>query len=282
MPRMQEIPNAVIGVVAQVVGERTSHAVLNAHFMASGAPGEPPPGNCLEKVRLWLRQTNEDTPALALNVLGKILSPYFDDTQVRGIIPVTEAQKNQIQQSLGTFGLRYAKGGIIVAGSSSASRSLEDVLRSHDIPAMDAEFARALENIETNPREAVSAASNILETLCKVYIAETPTAILPNKQDIQSLWNEVRRHLGWDPGTTTDADLRQMLSGLVSTVTGVGSLRTHASAAHGAGPETAVLEARHARLAVSAAHAVATFVIESWVRPTPPARVQPAWMVRRP
>jgi hypothetical protein len=51
---------------------------------------------------------------------------------------------------------------------------------------------------------------------------------------------------------------------LNSNVNGIGSLRTHAGSAHGAGRTRYNLEPRHARLAVHAAHTVAAFIMESW------------------
>lgn len=49
---------------------------------------------------------------------------------------------------------------------------------------------------------------------------------------------------------------------------GIGALRTHASSAHGAGKKQYKLEARHARLAIHAAHTVTLFVLESWAKRT--------------
>ncbi|MNY64113.1 hypothetical protein D3C86_2011740 [compost metagenome] len=41
-------------------------------------------------------------------------------------------------------------------------------------------------------------------------------------------------------------------------------MRTHAGSAHSEGRKGYKLEPRHARLAVNAAHTVATFVMETW------------------
>lgn len=57
--------------------------------------------------------------------------------------------------------------------------------------------------------------------------------------------------------------MRQILGGLASIVNGVGDLRTHAGSAHGHGNQGYQLEARHARLAVHAAHTVVGFVLET-------------------
>jgi hypothetical protein len=74
----------------------------------------------------------------------------------------------------------------------------------------------------------------------------------------------VRKHLGFDPSRLEDQDLKQILSGMISIVHGVGGLRTHSSSAHGSGRKAYKLEPRHARLAIHSAHTVALFVLESW------------------
>jgi hypothetical protein len=140
---------------------------------------------------------------------------------------------------------------------------LEEFIQERDTASIDQEFSRALTNVETSPREAVSAASNILESICKVYIAEEGLE-MPVKQDLKPVWTVVRKHLGFDPSLVEDQDLQQVLSGMISVVEGIGALRTHASSAHGAGKKSYKLESRHARLAVHAAHTVALFILESW------------------
>ncbi|WP_408869663.1 abortive infection family protein [Commensalibacter nepenthis] len=61
-----------------------------------------------------------------------------------------------------------------------------------------------------------------------------------------------------------DHDLKQILSGLISVVQGISSLRTHSSSAHGQGKKTYKLEPRHARLAVHSSHIIALFILETW------------------
>jgi hypothetical protein len=129
--------------------------------------------------------------------------------------------------------------------------------------AVDEEFGRALKAVETAPREAVSAACNTLESICKIYIAEE-NLVLPAKQDLQAVWGIVRKDLHFDPSAIEDRDLKEILSGLFAVVNGIGALRTHASSAHGAGPNGYRLEPRHARLAIHAAHTIGAFILESW------------------
>ena len=55
------IPNPVVAVVAEVLGEHYySHSKLNTLFMEAGAPGTPPEGNCVQKCLSWLNRVNAD------------------------------------------------------------------------------------------------------------------------------------------------------------------------------------------------------------------------------
>jgi hypothetical protein len=129
--------------------------------------------------------------------------------------------------------------------------------------AIEAEFTRALEHIQKEPRESVSAACNILESVCKIYIADEGLPS-PAKQDLQGVWKVVKDNLGMDPQRLEDNDLRRILTGLFSIVDGIGAFRTHASTAHGAGRKTYNVRPRHARLAINAAHSLVLYLIESW------------------
>ena len=64
-------------------------------------------------------------------------------------------------------------------------------------------------------------------------------------------------------------DIRTILGGLSSTVSGIGALRTHSGDAHGREKGTKRVDAHIARLAVSSASALAVFLIESWNRKYP-------------
>lgn len=174
-----------------------------------------------------------------------------------------EQNLERFQKALERCELQYVKGGRIIGLLATPSQTLEKLLSSFDFVAVNEEFDRALANVESEPREAVSAASNILESFCKVYIAKNALPA-PPKQDLKSVWTVVRKHLGFDPSALQDQDLQTIITGLLATVEGIGSLRTHASSAHGAGTKIYRLEPRHARLAIHAAHTVTLFALETW------------------
>lgn len=259
------IPAALLAVVAEITARRETHATLDNLYTYAGAAGDSPEGSKQAKALAWLRATNKENSVTPLVVLGKIVEVYMEESlnpDNSWDAPKLE-DRSRILKSLGDCQLQYVKGGKVVGSLGTPSRTLEEFIRERDTVSIDQEFIRALTNVESSPREAVSAASNILESICKVYIVEEGLE-MPAKQDLKPVWMVVRKHLGFDPGVLEDQDLQQVLSGMISVVDGIGALRTHASSAHGAGKKSYKLEPRHARLAVHGAHTVALFILESW------------------
>ena len=265
------IPVPVIAACAQIMRDRETHASLDSLFMHAGAPGDPPEGSKPVKVQEWLRRINKDDSVEPLNILGRLIEGYMEEPPPEGgpfddFPPPKETEiQAKLCKALARYELQYVRSGKITGAVGTPSRSLNDFIRDKDIPLLDQEFTRALSNVERNPREAVSAASNILESVCKVYIAEEGLG-MPAKQDLKPVWNVVRRDLGFDPSVVEDQDLQVILTGLFAIVDGIGALRTHASSAHGAGKTSYKLEPRHAKLAIHSAHTVTLFVLESWNR----------------
>lgn len=263
----RQIPGALLAVVADVASQRETHAKLDSLFTYAGASGEPPMGSKPAKALEWLRATNKDEDVDPLAVVGRIIETYMEADLDPDDIYNAEKLKDRarISKALSQAKLQYVDGGKITGNLGAPSKALEDYIKDRDVESIELEFNRALSNVDSNPREAVSAASNILESVCKVYIEEERLD-LPSKQDLKSVWFAVRKDLGFDPGVVEDQDLQKILTGLISIVDGIGSLRTHASSAHGAGKKNYKLEPRHARLAIHGAHTIALFLFESWER----------------
>jgi len=263
----REIPAPVLAVCAEVAATLETHATLDSLFAYAEVSGDAPGGSKPAKALEWLRRTNRDQEIDPLKVLGRIIEAYMD----RPLDPTCSWNeefinaRERITRVLAECDLQYQRGGRISNALGVPTRTLESFIRYRDLAAIDREFERATSNVETHPREAVSAASNVLESVCKVYI-EDERLNTPAKQDLQSIWGVVRKHLGFDPSKIEDTDLKKILSGMISVVDGIGSLRTHASSAHGSGRKAYRLEPRHARLAIHSAHTIALFILESWHR----------------
>lgn len=267
----KEIPAPIIAVLSENLPILETHASLDNLFLYAEAPGEPPEGSKPVKVQSWLRRVNKESE-FPLVVLGRIIECYIelpeagDKTSSWYGIPSADVKmefKSKLEAILSRCNLTYITGGIISDGSSAPSRSLAELIKGRDIPSIDAEFNRALANVNSQPREAVSAACNILESIFKTYIADEKLD-MPQKQDLQNVWKVVRADLGFDPAALEDDDLKKILSGVLSIVDGIGAFRTHASSAHGQGRKIYNLKPRHARLAIHSAHTIALFILETW------------------
>lgn len=267
------IPQYLISAISDTVSALETHAGIDSLFMYANAPGDPPEGSKPIKTLEWLRRISKDVGADALPIVGRIIERYMEEDEnfSSGRFWNNELQDKErkariakIKDALEGAGLSYSPGGILSKGEGLATKTLSELIKSRNIGAIDFEFARALKNIESSPREAVSAACNILESVFKVYIEEHPHLSMPAKQDLQAVWKVVRADLGLDASILEERDLQEIVSGIVATVNGIGALRTHASSAHGAGKRPYKLKPRHARLAIHAAHTIAAFVLETW------------------
>jgi len=265
----KEIPAPVIAVLADYLPLRETHDTLDNLFLYANAPGEPPEGSKLKKTQAWLRRINKESSE-PLMVLGKLIENYMEIPELEESIFLGFASSNpkkefkeKLESVLQQYNLTYIIGGIISDGRSISSKSLAELIKGRDIPAIEAEFTRAIENVNSEPREAVSAACNILESIFKVYITDEKLPE-PSKQDLQNVWKIVRADLGFDPNLVQDDDLKRILSGILSVVDGIGAFRTHASSAHGQGRKLYNIKPRHARLAIHSAHTLALFILETW------------------
>jgi len=194
-------------------------------------------------------------PALISTQVQSLEYPVPDDihaiAEVRGVLGsvVLELQETLDAQSLD--------------GRCPGTEKLLEILQRRDLHAIGREFDRALRFADTDPPSAITAANAMVEAACKAYI-DANEVDSPRNESVKGLWNIVRSHLDLEPSTVDDSDLRKMLSGLVSIVEGLGSLRTHRGSAHGKGPTAGIPDLRHARLAVCGASAVVDFVIRTW------------------
>jgi hypothetical protein len=262
----RKIPVAVLAVVSDVIGGGWTHAEIDNMMESAGIEREnPPPGNRQVKTRGWLQHANQTMPD-PLAVLGKILIEVMEVPVPNPSweFEVGEPRRERIRKSLSEYGLAYVKGGYItVAGATTVSKTLEDIIRAHDLSGLQIEFDRIYENIESDPASAVTASCALLESLFRTYI-EDNILQMPSEQSIKPLWKVVKKDLNLDPALVTDDDLKTILSGLAAIVEGTGSLRTHKGSAHGRGKTAYRVKSRHARLAAHAAFTLASFVLEAW------------------
>ncbi|HDH1656436.1 Uncharacterised protein [Klebsiella pneumoniae] len=260
---MSKIPLSLIAILTEILSEYETHATLDNLFLYAEINSEIPDVSKQAKVQQVLMAVNKSNVE-PLKVLGRILEKYLEG----GVLYVRDQERfdkqiESIKKTLSDNSLLYIKGGTISGSLTTPTKSLENVIKELEIPALDQEFIRALTHVDASPREAVSAASNILESICKVYISENNLA-MPNKKDLKNLFDVVRKSLNIQRESIEDQDLLRIISGIISVVDGIASLRTHTSSAHGAGVRQYNLKPRHARLAIHSAHTIGLYILESW------------------
>jgi Abortive infection C-terminus len=256
--------------IAQVIGEALgdhyySHRVIESRCYESGLRGDPPEGNCSDKITIWITREAAERPSEIAAIVGRMIEEYMDGESCRN-----PEGKAKVLKILSDHRLSYHQGGFIHgAGTSVPTRSLEDLLRRRAIPEINKEFQRALESVEKDPPAAITAACAILEAFCRVYLQQagiTP----PGDQTAKNLWKLVADHIGFAPSQATDEGMKRIFSGFFSVVDGVSLLRNHDSSAHGREARPYLVLPRHARLAVHAAHTLVLFGLESWTVDLPP------------
>ena len=261
---MPNIPTPVVAVVSEVLAEHFTHAKLDTLFMEVGVSGLMEGVNKLVKCTKFLSRVNQQTGVDPLQTLGSLLEEFME-VDPRGEPDWRAEGRARIRAVLARHSLSYHDGGKVLGGAVGApTRSLEKALQDLDLVAVEEEFNRCIRNVESDPPAALAAACSGIESLLKHYIQDEGLT-MPESQTLSKLWKVVRTDLGWLPGSVEDDDLKRILTGLGSVVDGVGALRTHASAAHGAGRSRYRVQPRHARLAIHAAHTLAVYIIETWL-----------------
>jgi hypothetical protein len=263
---MAQIPPSLIGTTGPILDVHYTHAELNSLFMQAGFPGDPPEGNKTHKCLSWMRRANVEC-ADPLRMYGGLIAELMDGEPTAWMQEqyVKEGDaRDKIRNVMAKEQLTYQRGGYIIGAQlKGPSKSLSELVKGDGLSAVEVEYQRAYTTIGSDPGAAVTAASAILEAVCKHYL-ETEGIMLPNKQTLAPLWSETAKHLKLSPGQLADDDLKRILSGLFSIAGGVAALRTHEGSAHGHASKNYKIEARHARLAVHAAHTMAVFVLETW------------------
>jgi Abortive infection C-terminus len=233
-------------------------------------------GSRLPSLADKLIELNKDWEAKAklTPVIEAVASPLdFFDNPEKGANVIA-----YLNQFLAYDGLELQRQGqriqLLKAGSSTPVVShLADLAEVISFDTVQRDLDRALGSIQTYPEDSITAACSTIESVCRSILVELGEP-LPSKKDVQGLYNAVKKPLGLSPDRTdVDAqiadDVRKVLSGLATTIEGIGALRTHAGDAHGRERGHSRVDERIARLAIHSATTVSLFLIETWQKKFP-------------
>ena len=271
----------VIATTAEVLAASYTWTVIERQFMQAGGTEYQPFGSNKEaRVMDWLRHVNDHMQREALPFLGRLLHRFMEEVMpgeeswtedLAGFTAHPAEARNALRArmrlALERVGLCYVTGGQLVgAGAQVAARQLEDLIRARNLPALQAEFETLAERAASHPRDALSAAANMVEATLGEMVAAwglTP----PTNRTLNTLWATVKPAINADPATMPDPDLRKVVGAMAAMVEGLQGLRDDKSRAHAMRPELARayrIEPRHARLAINAGLALVVFLLEAW------------------
>ena len=243
----------------------------NVEFSVGNMSRLPMLVECLERIN---KNWHDDDQQRLTRILERAADPrdFFDDP-VRG-----QEVLRRLNEALAYDGLQLVKQGrLLKLAELGKGVPIADQLtakaQTFELDTVQRDLERALESAERDPEAAVTAACSTVESMCRSILEELGEP-LPAKQDVTGLYRAVRKPLGLSPEQTDfppeiAEDVRKVLSGLVTTLEGIGALRTHGGSAHGRTKGFRRLDARIARLAIHAAVTAATFTLETWQRKHP-------------
>lgn len=149
------------------------------------------------------------------------------------------------------------------SGGGAADATITNGLDVYDAPAVQAFWAKALERRTTDPDGAVTAASTLLEEVCK-HIIEDSGADWEAKWNVPKLYSEAAKVLKLAPSQHQEEVFKTILGNCQSVVQSIGSLRNKGGDAHAGGRSRVPFKPRHAALTVNLAGSMALFLIETW------------------
>jgi hypothetical protein len=124
------------------------------------------------------------------------------------------------------------------------------------------QWQKAQAALAFDPAEALTRASQLIETLCKHIIESNGQKVKP-KADLKDLYKAAINCLSLSPDPKTSLILKSLNTGLVTVVQNVGALRNHASIAHGTSVSSHPLTLSQARVAVNSAGVLANFLMDA-------------------
>jgi Abortive infection C-terminus len=123
-------------------------------------------------------------------------------------------------------------------------------------------FTKALLRANSDPAGAITAARSLLESVLK-QILEQRNLEFDELADLPKLYKMCSRELNLAPDQHSEKAFKQILSGCIQIVDGLGTIRNKLSDAHGGGKLRVKPAPRHANLSVHLASAVSKFLLET-------------------
>jgi len=122
---------------------------------------------------------------------------------------------------------------------------------------------KSIERKKLDPEGAITASRSLVETVCK-HILDKKSIEYDSKIDLPELYKKTAKQLKLSPEDHQEEVFKQILSGCISIVNGMGSLRNQIGDAHGKSIKYIKPSERHATLVVNISGAMSLFLMETF------------------
>jgi hypothetical protein len=151
---------------------------------------------------------------------------------------------------------------------SAALIHVAEKVQQFDIDSVHREVERLLANVETDPADVLTSAKSLIESVCRAILADLGQQPGSNTPEFSQLARQTFGQLRLLPDQVSNQSkgaevVKRILQNIGSVLQGLAELRNLYGDAHGRGPGSKGLEARHARLAAGIAGSLATFLLET-------------------
>ncbi|HXT69933.1 MAG TPA: abortive infection family protein [Vicinamibacterales bacterium] len=217
-----------------------------------------------EDTMQYLHQEDLDEPTFHIKKLEDcsekwlraISQPRVIDSLLQKMVAELEAQHTSVSASIRNIGQT------LNVPVRNAEDALEAAARELGYDDVISEWQSAQAAVYRDPRDAITRASSLVETVCK-HVLTARGVQFPSDLTIQGLLKSVLKVLGWSPESQANEDLRKTAGGIMTVIFSLGAWRTHEGTAHGRAPGDRMPTHVEARLAVNLAGVASTFLMEA-------------------
>ena len=196
----------------------------------------------------------------ALSALGICQGGWNEEIHNRTLATLTE----RIQRD----GYDFVDGRLISRSSAVPSApELRAEAVAMDAPYLSQQIDRIENEVDSDPRHAIGAAKELVETTCKTILRERGIEV-NKKWDVMGLVKETRKQLKLVPDDIRDSakaadTIKRLLNNLATITQNLAELRNNYGSGHGPDGKYVGLQPRHARLAAGSACVLAQFLFET-------------------
>lgn len=172
-------------------------------------------------------------------------------------------RRKQLFKLLERDGITLTNGKLQSVNSMYIPREIEIMTNKYDIEHVKKDWERALDQVGTDPEDAITATRAMLESTLK-WILDDIGETYEKKDSLNLLYRKVAKKLNLSPDQHGEEIFKQILGSINGVITGLGSLRNEYGDSHGKGKVYFKPSERHAKFAINLSGTVCMYLLETY------------------